>query len=472
MKLNLLYSIFTVILNMIIPIIIFPYASRVLGTEGLGTYNFYASAQSYLLLLTSFGVGIYGVRQVGAIKDNKFELKRCFNQLISINLFLVIISYVIVLLLMLWANLTNDIYIIGVFSVTLLTNAFGADWVFVGLEKQKYLLIRNLIIKIFSLIAILLFVKKETDLLLFVTIMASSIAILSLSNMYCLRQYYSFRLISIQGSIVHLRRMYNVFFMEILIRYLGLGDVIILGFFVTRSDIGVYSMALKIFLIITSLLKITATTLLPRASYYVEHCDRRSFIEMHIKTINFLIIVSFFCSFILFFYAKDIIMIVGGEQFIESVRLLKGFALVVFIAILNNTLCFQILYPLNKTRSVLLVNLFAVFVNVCMNVILIPRIGYLSALISFVASLIITLVLILCLERKEIKPILLKVNIKKCFYSMIVLYIVYIVIYNMNYKIPVLLELCVLSIIYGGVLLIFKEDITTSIFKLIKKQFK
>lgn len=105
-------------------------------------------------------------------------------------------------------------------------------------------------------------------------------------------------------------------------------------------------------------------------------------------------------------------------------------------------------------------------------IILIPRIGYLSALISFVASLIITLVLILCLERKEIKPILLKVNIKKCFYSMIVLYIVYIVIYNMNYKIPVLLELCVLSIIYGGVLLIFKEDITTSIFKLIKKQFK
>lgn len=197
--------------------------------------------------MTSFGVGIYGVRQVGAIKDNKFELKRCFNQLISINIFLVIISYVIVLLLMLWANLTNDIYIIGVFSVTLLTNAFGADWVFVGLEKQKYLLIRNLIIKIFSLIAILLFVKKETDLLLFVTIMASSIAILSLSNMYCLRQYYSFRLISIQGSIVHLRRMYNVFFMEILIRYLGLGDVIILGFFVTRSDIGVYSMALKSF---------------------------------------------------------------------------------------------------------------------------------------------------------------------------------------------------------------------------------
>lgn len=50
------------ILNLIFPLITFPYISRVLSVSGIGIYNFSNIYVNYFLLIAGLGVATYAVR--------------------------------------------------------------------------------------------------------------------------------------------------------------------------------------------------------------------------------------------------------------------------------------------------------------------------------------------------------------------------------------------------------------------------
>ena len=49
-------------LNLIFPLITFPYVSRVLSVDGMGIYNFSNTYVNYLVLIAVLGVATYAVR--------------------------------------------------------------------------------------------------------------------------------------------------------------------------------------------------------------------------------------------------------------------------------------------------------------------------------------------------------------------------------------------------------------------------
>ena len=59
------------VLNILFPIITFPYVSRILQVKGIGIYNFSNSVVSYFLLIAALGVSNYAVREGARIRDNK-----------------------------------------------------------------------------------------------------------------------------------------------------------------------------------------------------------------------------------------------------------------------------------------------------------------------------------------------------------------------------------------------------------------
>ena len=53
------------------PLITFPYASRILGPEGIGVVNFSNSIISYFLIFAGLGIKNYAAREVAKSKENK-----------------------------------------------------------------------------------------------------------------------------------------------------------------------------------------------------------------------------------------------------------------------------------------------------------------------------------------------------------------------------------------------------------------
>ena len=97
MKSNLIYSILNVFVSTIFPILIFPYISRVLGVEGIGSYNFYNQSITYLTLFSSFGINIYGVREIGKYKTDIIKRTQIAIELFMINFLNAIIFFTIII---------------------------------------------------------------------------------------------------------------------------------------------------------------------------------------------------------------------------------------------------------------------------------------------------------------------------------------------------------------------------------------
>ena len=95
LKLNALLNSIRSILNILFPIVTFPYVSRVLQVKGLGIYNFSNSIISYFILIAALGINTYAIREGARIRDDEKKITKFSSEIFTINVVSTIISYLL-----------------------------------------------------------------------------------------------------------------------------------------------------------------------------------------------------------------------------------------------------------------------------------------------------------------------------------------------------------------------------------------
>lgn len=404
LKSNLIYSVLGVVFQTLFPLIIYPYITRVLGVSSLGEYNLYSSTVAYLALFSGFGISLYGTKEIGKQKDNKKGYSKVFGELITINLIMSAIAYILIFSLILFSPNYQNVRLFLITSVTLITNAVGAEYLFVALEKQKFMLIRNIIFKVLSLVLIFLFVHDESDLLVYALIMLLSTAGVSITNIINYRDKIDWSVIRLSefNLIPYLLPLAQVFIMDILIHYYGMMDIVLLGNLDTVESVGYYSVASKIYALTYSVLASTAVPLLPRAAYYVEQGKTEEYNGMVQRCYDLYLLIITFSAFALFFYAEDIIVLISGEEFRSGYLPLKIFAPTLLLSSFCNFFIFEIFYPKNKSKFVLRALLISIVANLVLSFVLIPVLSFTGAAIAFIASYILLFMIFVIAGKKEL----------------------------------------------------------------------
>lgn len=88
-------------------------------------------------------------------------------------------------------------------------------------------------------------------------------------------------------------------------------DTVMLGFMTTDTDVGYYNAAVKIKVILVSVVTSLGTVLLPRASYYIQRGELKEFHRITRKALNFvfLMAITFVCIFYLFCKRRDFLFV-------------------------------------------------------------------------------------------------------------------------------------------------------------------
>ena len=165
-KKNFAYNTILRILNIIFPIITFPYVARVLSPEGIGKVDFSLSIIQYFVLIANLGIPTYAVRECAKIRDDKDKLTQTFQEIFGINMLALVLSYILFTFVILNVNQLNSyrkILIIASFNI--LTTSIGMEWFYQAIEEYKYITIRSIFVKLISLVAIFLFVRDEKDII-------------------------------------------------------------------------------------------------------------------------------------------------------------------------------------------------------------------------------------------------------------------------------------------------------------------
>jgi len=92
---NFMYNMVYQILLYIIPFIVTPYISRVLGAENIGIYSYTYSIVTYFMLLTLLGINNYGTRNIAKNHKNREKLSYTFSSIYYLQIIMGIIMLVI-----------------------------------------------------------------------------------------------------------------------------------------------------------------------------------------------------------------------------------------------------------------------------------------------------------------------------------------------------------------------------------------
>lgn len=382
-RVNMIMNALLTMSSFIFQIITFPYASRVLGPDGIGKSSFAISLVSYFVLFSQLGIPTYGVVACAKIRNDRIELSKTVRELLSINLVLSGIVYsVFYALLFSVPRLSVDKPVFIVASTTILFNTIGIEWLYKALEQYSYITKRSIAFKLIGFILLFLTVKDDTNYVMYtaVTVIASYAS--QVINFFHARKIVDFNIKVNLDCKRHLKSVMIFFAMSCATTIYTHLDSVMLGFMKADEVVGYYNAAVKMKSFIIAIVTSIGTVLLPRASYYISNGQEGKFRDIsHRALLAVLIVGSSTCLYFIIF-AQPAIVFLSGTDFIPSVLPMRIIMPTVLFIGLSNILGIQMLIPLGKEKLVLKSEIIGAVVNVILNASLIPTWGASGAAIG------------------------------------------------------------------------------------------
>jgi PST family polysaccharide transporter len=311
-------------LNYILPLITLPYLVRVLGPEKYGLIAFAQAFIGYFMILTDYGFNLSATREISINREDKRKVSEIFSSVLTIKFFLCILSFLILVSLLFIPKFKKD-WLVYVFTFGMvLGNVLFPVWFFQGMEKMRYITILNIVAKSIFTVCIFIFIKKMSD---FVYVpLINSLGYL-VAGMLSLRIVFinfavKFVIPSLEGIKHQLKEGWHIFISTVAISLYTISNTFILGLFTNNTIVGYYAAAEKIVRVVQSMLTPISQTVYPYISKLASESKEKAlnFIKKLLKIIG---LGSFIISFLIFIFSSQIVYILLGSQFQNSIIVLK-----------------------------------------------------------------------------------------------------------------------------------------------------
>ena len=160
---NLIANGIKTLMSVLFPLITFPYASRILGSAGIGKVSYASSIISYFALLASLGISTYAVREGARIRDDREKFNKFSREILNINLFTTIISYSLLIIFLKLPILHGYKTLMVISSAGIVFTTIGMEWLFIIKEEYAYITKRAVLFQFVSLILLFMLVRSKDD---------------------------------------------------------------------------------------------------------------------------------------------------------------------------------------------------------------------------------------------------------------------------------------------------------------------
>ena len=260
--------------NYVIPLLVFPYLARTLGTDNFGRIMFAQAFVAYFVLFVDFGFNVTATKNVVDDRRDFNNLSKTFWNVILAKGFLVLISFFIYITIVYSVDRFKAdylLYAIGFLNV--ISNFLFPIWLFQGLEKMGSITLINTLPRILMIFAIFYFVDSPSDyrLALFIQMLAPMFsALISLIIAFRLGSF-GYCKPNFNEALNKIEDSWIIFASSLSSNLYTTTNIVILGFLTSNSVVGIFSGADKIIRALISIMSSISQVVFPRAnSYYLE----------------------------------------------------------------------------------------------------------------------------------------------------------------------------------------------------------
>lgn len=380
---NYFYNLMYQILVIILPFITIPYISRVLGVTGIGQYALTNAYAQYFILFGMVGLSVYSTRQIAYVRDDKQELNNTFwelNILRFITMGISIVSYIVFIIFL--SNERKLLFLIQ--GLLLICSFIDISWLFIALENFKKVVIRNTLIRISGLILIFIFVKESNDVWIYTLILGATQLMGQAVMWFELPKEISFDLPKVLNFKKHLKSSIGLFIPQIAMQVYTMLDKIMLGWFTTEAQVGLYDNSQKVIKILAVIVTLLATVTNPRMSNLFKNNKKEEFKDIVYKSFSLTSFVVFPMCFGMIAISNSFIPWFYGDEFIDIQHLFYFSPLLLITLGWSSIFGNQILIPMKKEKEFTISVSIGAVVNFLLNILFITKYKALGTTIASV----------------------------------------------------------------------------------------
>lgn len=321
--------------NYFLGLIVAPYETRVLGTQGYGILGAASAVMVYFQLFIDFGFLLSGTQAVALNREDTGKLSSIFTAITISKLLLTALSAVglVVLcsVLSVWQNRLS--FYALCFAYTAM-NSLIPDYLYRGLERMSAITVRTVCIKAFFTLGIVLLVKRPGDLWKIPVINIVGNGLAALYSFHDVKARFGIRFVRVSGrEVMDTMKASSVFFYSRIATtaYSAMNTILLDVISGTGAPTAFYTSADKLITTGKSALSPISDSLYP---YMVKNKDFR-LVKKVLLILEPLIIV--FCA-VFFVFAEPLCAFIFGPDYAPAGQVLRAM-LPVGVVILPSYIC-------------------------------------------------------------------------------------------------------------------------------------
>lgn len=393
-KYNALMNIILKSSMLIFSLITAPYVLRVLGVENNGRVAFATAVVSVFSMIASLGIPVYGVKICAQNRDNTEMLSRTVHELLILSIISTLVVYfLLIVAIFIYHPFREEKTLILISSLTLILNGIGVEWFYQAIEQYDYITARNVGFKVLSLVLVFSFVRQSSDYIIYTVITVIASVGSNIFNIIRLNKYIYIKPMGGYNLKIHLKPIFVLFLLTAAATIYTNVDTIMLGVMMDDNAVGLYNAAVKIKVVLASIVTAIGAVVLPRASYYAKAGMDSEFKRMLQASAGIIILVSIPMIFFFSVEAKYIICLFGGRNYESASAAMQIIMPTLLLIGLSDLIGMQVMIPYNMEKQSVMSTVVGAIVDILFNLILIPQYGVSgAAAATLVAELIAFLI--------------------------------------------------------------------------------
>ena len=377
------------IANYLIPLLVLPVVSRVLGASLFGSVGYAQNIVSYLTLLVNFGFEYSATRQIALAGEDKEKKRQLFWAVITSKAGLLVVSFIVLGLLPLFMERVAcdpRLYI-----YTALTNigiVFFPTWYLQGEQQMDKMAWANFFTKLLGALLVVALVREAAlyrwyPLLLSVASILVGVGAL----VYVLRKFEIGAFVLTRAA---LRQVLTagapIFLNNVFVSLYTTVNMTLLGGFATDETIGYFSAAQRLIIALNMVVVLpVSTAIYPELSrrFEASKADGIGFLK---RVLLYSCLASAVVSLLTFVSAPLVIPIIYGAGYEPAIQILRWLSPLPFLVMTATLLTVQGLYGMGLHRWAPWVGLSLAVLCISLNLLLLPKIGVQAVCIGWNAA--------------------------------------------------------------------------------------
>lgn len=344
--------------KIIFPLLTLPYLTRVLSVDAYGIVAYVKAVMQYMQLTVDFGFMLSGTKDIVNARLDKNKLEKEVGDIFLARIILALLALVILLLMILiMPILKNNAGYTLLSFFTVFLSIFLFDYFFQGIEKMHVLTIRFVLMRGLATLLTILFVHSDADLMLIplFDVLGSVIAVILVFYQLKKEQIH-IKFTSFRIATKKLKDSFVYFASNMATTAFDALNILLIGAFLPVMEVAYWSVSMQLI----GGIQIMYSPII--GGIYPNMIKTKSF--SFIKRLLLIFMPIIFAGSAFSYFAADyVLLIVGGEQYIEAQSLFRALIPVLIFSFPAMVLGWPTLGAVEKAKQVTMTTILSAIVQ-------------------------------------------------------------------------------------------------------------